>query len=687
MTRFLLNHAYSHRRTVLVFCALLGLLPEAHASRTQRWQQATFADFADGTLQGISIDSEGNLMRGPVAEKLADLGVQRIWTLLDGPDGTLFVGTGDDGKVIRVDSSGEVIWTFDSPEISVHALLLGEDGHLYAGTAPGGLIYRIDASSGEARTFSRTGSHYVWDLQLDARGRMLAATGEPGRVLVVQPDGGVHALFDAPERHVMCLAWRGRTLLAGTAGGARIYALPERGDGVDPQLLYDAEQEEVHRMVVLPDGDVLASLLPDVPGGGQGPSAGLYRLTTEGGVYPVWLAPAASTLALTLDADGQPVVATDDPSRVSRLDADGEEQIILDLNGRVAAALHATANGGLVIGDAQSGRIYRAGPGAATEGEYISTVRDFGTHARWGRLSWTAHVPRRSRIEIYTRSGNTEEPDATWSEWSEPLTQSGQNTQSPPARFLQYRVRLTGSDADDGPVVHRVVVYGRQSNLPPRITDLRVEPYRPRQRDNAAQDPAQAAIQRAVERRRPPHARSLFLIHWQASDPNGDNLVYSLYLKGEGQTTWKLLEEQISGSSVLWDTVNMPEGMTRLKLIASDAPDNPPAETLETRRISQPFAIDNSPPVITLEVDQRQDVLRVQARMVDRVSPVVRAEYSVNYQAQAWQIEPVEGLLDSREEFAEFEIHGLDAGEHVIVVRAWDQLDNVGTAQIVVRLK
>ena len=65
-----------------------------------------------------------------------------------------------------------------------------------------------------------------------------------------------------------------------------------------------------------------------------------------------------------------------------------------------------------------------------------SKALDAGLHAHFGQLSWTAS----GSLELSTRSGNTQQPDDTWSPWSEPLIKPGM-IQSPPARYVQIRAR------------------------------------------------------------------------------------------------------------------------------------------------------------------------------------------------------------------------------------------------------
>ena len=58
------------------------------------------------------------------------------------PTARWFLGTGNDGKVIRVDRSGQGSVFYDSTEMEVHALAAAPGGGLYVGTSPDGRIYK-----------------------------------------------------------------------------------------------------------------------------------------------------------------------------------------------------------------------------------------------------------------------------------------------------------------------------------------------------------------------------------------------------------------------------------------------------------------------------------------------------------------------------------------------------------------
>src|SRR4029077_8675678 len=85
---------------------------------------------------------------------------------------------------------------------------------------------------------------------------------------------------------------------------------------------------------------------------------------------------------------------------------------------------------------------------------------------------------------------------------------------------------------------------------------------------------------------------------WTAHDDNDDDLRYAVYFRGENEHEWKLLKDNLDQKFYSWDTTTLPDGAYYLKIVASDAPSNPPALALKTERESERFEVDNTPPVI-----------------------------------------------------------------------------------------
>ena len=143
-------------------------------------------------------------------------------------------------------------------------------------------------------------------------------------------------------------------------------------------------------------------------------------------------------------------------------DAIGAEQgapaLVATTPGRVYLAWHDERAGtqDLYFATSLTGKTY-------TNGTLVSSVLDSEGAAQWGDIAWTATTPPGTSLTLYTRSGNTTNPDdGTWSGWSAGTTTSPTLIGSPPARYLQYRVDLATTDPYTTPVLHDVSVeYGR----------------------------------------------------------------------------------------------------------------------------------------------------------------------------------------------------------------------------------
>jgi hypothetical protein len=177
---------------------------------------------------------------------------------------------------------------------------------------------------------------------------------------------------------------------------------------------------------------------------------------------------------------------------------------------------------------------------------------------------------------------------------------------------------------------------------------------------------------------------------WTAHDDNDDELRYEVYFRGENEREWKLLKDKLEQKFYSWDTTTLPDGAYYLKIVASDAPSNPPALALKAERESERFEVDNTPPVIEhLQVNGATTSFgtqpRIQTTLVsftarDAASSIERAQYSVD--GGEWiLVTPQGGINDAPEEHYEFSTTVLAPGEHSIAVRAYDHFENVGTAK------
>ena len=117
-----------------------------------------------------------------------------------------------------------------------------------------------------------------------------------------------------------------------------------------------------------------------------------------------------------------------------------------------------------------------------------------------------------------------------------------------------------------------------------------------------------------------------------------------------------------------------------IKVVASDAPDNPNGQKLTGERISELVDIDNTPPGI--KVMQQPQVARESVRVVfvvdDATGKIKKADASLD--GTAWlPVFPEDGIADSGHEVYAVEFGALSPGEHTISLRSFDSSGNVGT--------
>jgi hypothetical protein len=186
--------------------------------------------------------------------------------------------------------------------------------------------------------------------------------------------------------------------------------------------------------------------------------------------------------------------------------------------------------------------------------------------------------------------------------------------------------------------------------------------------------------------------RTAVTVRWAAHDDNGDDLTFALYLRGDGETVWRLLKDDLTDKVYSFDAALIPDGGYQIKVVASDAPSHNPGDALTGDKVSERFEVDTTPPVVyalkaSLELCPHcSGKIRVSFDAEDAFSPIAHAEYSLD--AGPWQyIEPVGGLSDSRRERYDVLIPvpaEKKASEHLIAVRVYDRHDNVGVAKTVI---
>jgi hypothetical protein len=702
------------------------------------WEVGTLNDFLKGDATSLSVDLHGRLVLGPALTELADTASPVLWTGIEGTDGDVYLGSGNDGRVLKIGRDGTSRVFFDSNELEVHAIARAPGGGLYVGTSPDGRIYKVD-STGKSTEFFDPDEKYIWALAVAADGAVFAATGDKGLIYRITPDGKGAVFYKTKSTHVrsLLLTTSGE-LLAGTESPGRVFRIGQDGSGF---LVLDASQQEISALRAGPGGIVYAAAqtgkasddrpsgppamtdasktpLPTVSAeitavavvGDQGPvgSSGssresgrasgkgaVYRIQPDGVWDQVWASADDAPYDVALDEQGGLLVATGGKGKIYRVTGEPTESTLLTR----APAQQVTSfisNGarGLLIATANPGKILRLSAEPSTNGSYESDVRDAEAVATWGAISWRGAAPQGTDVRLFTRTGNTAAPDDTWSPWSAAYRRSeGEQITSPKARYLQWKVELTGA-GNRSPVVTSVTVAYQQRNLRPEITSITVHPpgvvfQRPFSTGEAeiagydgttiAQRAQSGGGGSAVLGRRG-YQKGLQTFIWKAQDPNDDDLTYDILYRREGETNWKALKRNLTDPILVWDTTSVPNGTYMIKVVASDASANPPGAALVAERESDTFDIDNAPPMITVNSVSREAGRTIVRFVVkDADFPVQRVEYSLD--ADRWRpLYPRDGIADSRTE--EFELTlDQDVTEKAIILRAFDGMNNVATAR------
>src|SRR5215210_935 len=240
----------------------------AHAASPTFWTVATQADFLKGDVQDLSIDSDGRVLLGPAATVVAETAAPFLWTLQASADGTLWTGSGNEGKLLRIGRDGRATTFFDAGELEVHAVAPAPRGGLYVATSPDGRIYQVNAD-GTSKTFFDPADKYIWSMAVDRAGNLFAATGEKGVIYKITPEGTGTPFYRTNSTNAVTLAFaRNGELLAGTESPGRVFRIDPNGKAF---VLLFSPFREIHALRVAEDGTIYAAAVNVTQGSDRAP--------------------------------------------------------------------------------------------------------------------------------------------------------------------------------------------------------------------------------------------------------------------------------------------------------------------------------------------------------------------------------------------------------------------------------
>ena len=728
--------------SLFIFTTLLltFLARPVQAGQPIVWETSGRTELLKGDSRGVSISDTGVLMLAPKLNEIFNTQQTYIWSSAIDNQGNVYVGTGHDGKTYKITPSGTGSLLYDAPELDVTALAIGRDGALYAGTSPDGKVYRI-ASDGKADVYFDPADKYIWSLAVMNDGSLAVGTGDSGKLYRVRTAGASpesSLLVNTNQTHVISLAVTAQgDLIAGTDPGGLVLRVSPEGRTF---ALFDTQLREIHALAPATDGSIYALALSDAAATARTPAApaaptpqpstegatptttvtitavdesgaavqgqpgptrsrsdvsnarsAVFRILPDGATDVVWSSTTVTAFAIAPALQGGSVlIGTADKGRIYSVTNDGRDTLLLQSpEGQISSLL--VRNNQIYAASSNQGKLFRFGDELVNEGTFESPVRDAKLTASWGRIWWRGA----GNVEIQTRTGNGERPDATWSDWSTVYRNpDGNQISSPRARFIQWRATMRSAGGPSS--VEDVSIAYLPRNVAPEVlsitalpigvglqqmTQVTVDPNV----ESSGLDPSVFGPVAQVPPRRF-YQRGARSFQWQAEDRNGDTLEYSIYYRALNEQTFRLLKDKLRDNFYTIDGATLADGRYIIKVVASDAPDNPPGQKLTGERLSEPVDIDNTPPVVKVmgQPQITRDTVRVVFAVDDATGKVKKADASLD--GAAWiPVFPDDGIADSGHEVYTVEFGSLGPGEHTISLRTFDTSGNIGTLSVTVR--
>jgi len=749
------------KRLLLGALLLCGVASYSIADHTRRWRQSSYDEFLKGTAKGVAVRSDGHLELAPKFSLIADADASYLWSLRTDSAGNLYAGGGSPAKVFEFAGSAKPKVVFESTDLLAQCIAFDTKGMLYVGTSPEGKVYKVSAN-GEKSVFFEPKTKYIWDLAFAPDGTLYVATGDKGQIYAVSPDGKGEIYYNSDEAHIKNLAFDGQgNLLAGTEPNGRVLQISRPGAGKAKKVeqgavgfvLYETAKREVTSLVVASDGTVYVSAIGDKSHGGQsGPSvviqtpqgttavtssgapggtiaapfvafpqaisSSIYRISAGGVPEEIWASRDEVVYALGLNSDGRLLAGTGSNGSLLVIDGRGVYAQLAKSGSAQITGISRAPGGKVYLCTANPGKAFSLGPEYESEGTFESQSFDAKLLSQWGRIEWwgppattgagkAGPEAKDPRLEIFVRSGNTEDPGKEWSQWFGPYVSTDAPIEAPAARFIQWKAVIHDGRTGDG--IDWVSVSYQSKNVAPVIDGVALQDAgvraiapvaMPGPQGNVPlkQPPAPNPTTAIVVTTTPPKFEALpqgmvqkgyQTVLWSAHDDNDDEMKYAVYFRAENQQNWLLLKDNLEQKFYSWDTTSMPDGAYYLKIVATDAPSNPPATALSTERESERFEVDNTNPIVgKIEASATgmnangSSGVSYDFRFTANhpTSSIERAQYSVD--GGEWVLlSPEKGISDYKTETYLFTVHHVMPGEHTIAVRVYDHFENIGSAK------
>jgi hypothetical protein len=647
----------------------------------------------------------------------------QVQALAIAKNGVIFAATNPDGKIYKIEpapagtdsgkketdqrSTVDPGWrssVYFNPETKyIWDLKLDDAGNLYAATGDHGQIFRI-TPKGEHSVFFQSDEAHIRVLTFDAKGNLIAGSDGSGLAYRISPEGEAFVLYSAPKKEITALAIdsTGNIYAAGTGEKhAAAVPAPAAPPVTPPAAPAPAAVPAPPLQITVTPSPATStppavmsfpSLTATLTGGSE-----IYKIAPDGSPSRFWSSREDVVYALAFDSHRGLLAGTGNRGHIFAIAAEDRFTDLFKASAGQVTAFAPAPDGALYASTSNLGKVFLLSAAPVQEGWYTSDVFDSHIFSRWGRAEFRGS----GNVELFVQSGNADNPDRNWSGWHKVDLQKDGQASVPPARFAQWKAVL--HSGNPAPRVESVALNYLPKNVAPEFDDVTVQPgvrYTPLPKMSVPETSGgTTGNQPRIEM--PPTStrdRDSIGVHWSVHDANDDQMVYSVYYRGDGENRWLLLKDNLTDKFYSFDAALLPDGGYTIKVVASDAPSHSPGEALTAEKQSARFEVDTTPPRIeNLNAMLESGGIHVSFRASDSFSAIKRAEYSVD--AAPWQfVGPVGELSDAKTASYDFRVplaesaagHGSEeAGplDHIVVVRVYDRYDNMVSAKVVVRGK
>jgi len=478
-----------------------------------------FDDFQKGQFKGTALDSKGRLFIGPGIKDIPGPGKEYYLSLDVAPGGNIYIGTGHQASVYRIKpatpssaaskstpegSAGNIEAIFESDsELDVFAVLVtgtnASNETVFVGTSPEGKIYKISPNKGK-KEFYNPDEKFIWDLKEDKTGKIICATGNSGGIYQITPEGDGAQIFAAEDTHIISLYISGdNSILAGSGDRGILYRIDNR----KVKVLFDSPFQEIRGICEDNEGNIYFSATKEIslgsqisigdsrekplflkkkekPGEAPREKSVLYCLHTNGIVEKVWASGTEYIYSVFYDRKTNSVIiGTGDSGRVYSVKKDGSFAIIYESDSAQIFKIAGNGKGassGYTLITNNTATIAGIEDSLNSKGIYYSDVYDLQIQSKLGRLYWDAETGAQTEVLLSIRTGNSNVPDNTWTQWSAPFTDNENSLLNIlDCRYFQVKAVLNSKNATETPYLDRFRAYYIQSNLGPQVKKIEVK--------------------------------------------------------------------------------------------------------------------------------------------------------------------------------------------------------------------